>query len=116
MKPFFALYVKELKAHKILFLFVLLLIAGMNVYGLLKMANISQEQIVAQEQLGMILKFLLFVTLPINLAKSISQRKFLWHPYSEGHCMAYYYRSDLRCASSPQRRPFLLHFFGRAKK
>ncbi|MXZ10079.1 MAG: hypothetical protein F4Y79_11615 [Gemmatimonadetes bacterium] len=71
MKQFFALYVKELKAHKVLFLFVLLLIAGMNVYGLLKMANISQEQIVAQEQLGIILKFVLFVMLPINLAKSI---------------------------------------------
>ena len=71
MKPFFALYVKELKANKILFLFVLLLIAGMNAYGLMKVANVSQEQLVAQEQLGMILKFVLFVMLPINLAKSI---------------------------------------------
>ena len=71
MKPFFALYVKELKAHKILFLFLLLLIAGINAYGLMQVANISQEQLVAQEQLGLILKFVLFVTLPINLAKSI---------------------------------------------
>ena len=71
MKPFFALYVKELKANKILFLFLLLLIAGINAYGLIKVANISQEQLVAQEQLGLILKFVLFVTLPINLAKSI---------------------------------------------
>ncbi len=36
MKQFFALYVKELKAHKILFLFVLLLIAGMNAYGIMQ--------------------------------------------------------------------------------
>ena len=71
MKPFFALYVKELKANKILFLFLLLLIVGMNVYGLIKVANVSQEQLIAQEQLGMILKFGLFVMLPINLAKSI---------------------------------------------
>lgn len=71
MKPFFALYVKELKANKILFLFLLLLVVGMNVYGLMKVANISQEQLVAQEQLGMIIKFLITVTLPINLAKTI---------------------------------------------
>ncbi len=37
MKPFFALYVKELKANKTLFLFLLLLIAGMNAYGLIQL-------------------------------------------------------------------------------
>ncbi len=45
MKPFFALYVKELKAHKILFLFVLLLIVGLNIYGLIQIENVSQEHI-----------------------------------------------------------------------
>ncbi len=69
MKPFLALYMKELKANKTLFLFLLLLIAGINAYGVMQMANVSQEQLVAQER--MILKFLLFVMLPINLAKSI---------------------------------------------
>ena len=71
MKPFFALYVKELKANKILFLFILLLIAGINAYGIVKVANISQEQIVSQEQIGTIIKFVIFVMLPINLARSI---------------------------------------------
>ncbi len=33
MKQFFALYVKEIKANRTLFLFLLLLIAGINVYG-----------------------------------------------------------------------------------
>ena len=36
MKPFFALYVKELKANKALFLFLLLLIVGMSAYGLIR--------------------------------------------------------------------------------
>ena len=36
MKPFFALYVKELKANKTLFLFLLLLIVGMSAYGLIR--------------------------------------------------------------------------------
>lgn len=35
MKQFFALYVKELKANRALFLFLLLLIAGMSVYGVM---------------------------------------------------------------------------------
>lgn len=35
MKPFFALYVKELKANKTLFLFLLLLIVGMSAYGVI---------------------------------------------------------------------------------
>ena len=39
MKPFFALYVKELKANKTLFLFLLLLIVGINVYGLIQVEN-----------------------------------------------------------------------------
>ena len=91
MKPFFALYVKELKAHKILFLFLLLLITGMNVYGLMKVANVSQEQLVAQEQLGLILKFVLFVMLPINLAKSIL---FLSLPFLLAHTFNSEWRSE----------------------
>ena len=39
MKQFFALYVKELKANKTLFLFLLLLIVGLNVYGLILVEN-----------------------------------------------------------------------------
>ena len=39
MKQFFALYVKELKANKALFLFLLLLIVGMNVYELIGTGN-----------------------------------------------------------------------------
>ena len=41
MKPFFALYVKELKANKMLFLFLLLLIVGLNVYGLIQIENLE---------------------------------------------------------------------------
>ena len=49
MKPFFALYVKELKANKILFLFLLLLIVGLNAYGLIQIENISQEHIASNK-------------------------------------------------------------------
>ena len=41
MKQFFALYVKELKANKTLFLFLLLLIVGINVYGLIEIENFT---------------------------------------------------------------------------
>ena len=71
MKSFFALYLKEFKSNKALFLFLLLLIAGMNAYGLMKVANVSQDQLVAQEQMGTIIKFLITVTLPISLTKTI---------------------------------------------
>ena len=91
MKPFFALYVKELKANKTLFLFLLLLIAGMNAYGVMKMANVSQEQLVAQGQLGMILKFLITVTLSINLAKTIL---FLSLPFLLAHTFNSEWRSE----------------------
>ena len=91
MKPFFALYVKELKANKMLFLFLLLLVAGINAYGLMKVANISQEQIVAQEQIGVILKFLITVTLSINLAKSIL---FLSLPFLLAHAFNSEWRSE----------------------
>ena len=37
MKPFFVLYVKELKANKILFFFFFLLLVGMNAYGLIQL-------------------------------------------------------------------------------
>ena len=39
MKQFFALYVKELKANRTLFLFLLLLIAGLNAYGLIRIED-----------------------------------------------------------------------------
>ncbi len=35
---------------------------------------------------------------------------------SEGHCMAYNHRNDLRCASPPQGRPFFASFFWARKK
>ena len=41
MKSFFALYVKELKANKTRFLFLLLLIAGLNAYGLIRIENLE---------------------------------------------------------------------------
>ena len=91
MKPFFALYVKELKANKILFLFLLLLIAGINAYGLMKVANVSQEQIVSQKQIGTIIKFLITVMLPINLAKSIL---FLSLPFLLAHTFNSEWRSE----------------------
>ena len=91
MKQFFALYVKELKANKMLFLFLLLLIAGINAYGLMKVANISQEQIVAQKQIGTIIKFLIPVMLPINLAKSIL---FLSLPFLLAHTFNSEWRSE----------------------
>ena len=91
MKPFFALYVKELKANKILFSFLLLLIAGINAYGLMKVANISQEQIVSQEQIETILKFLTTVMLPVNLAKSIL---FLSLPFLLAHTFNSEWRSE----------------------
>ncbi|MDE0553204.1 MAG: hypothetical protein OXI24_03245 [Candidatus Poribacteria bacterium] len=59
MKQFFALYVKELKANKALFLFLLLLIVGMNVYGFIEIENISQQ--VAS---GEFLKLAFFIFLP----------------------------------------------------
>ena len=91
MKPFFALYVKELKAHKILFLFLLLLITGINAYGLMMVANVSQEQIVSQKQIGTIIKFLITVMLPINLAKTIL---FLSLPFLLAHTFNSEWRSE----------------------
>ena len=80
MKPFFTLYVKELKAHKILFLFLLLLIVGINAYGLIRVANVSQESFVSKENIASdefiqrhieISNSLIGIMLPINLTKSI---------------------------------------------
>ncbi len=49
---------------------------------------------------------------PLSTArKSVSQRIFLWHSNCEGHGMLYYLKNDLRCASSPQGRPFFASFF-----
>ncbi|MDE2723518.1 MAG: hypothetical protein OXI59_09095, partial [Gemmatimonadota bacterium] len=45
MKQFFALYVKELKANKVLFLFLLLLIVGINVYGFFQVENFKLLEI-----------------------------------------------------------------------
>ena len=39
MKQFFALYMKELKANRALFLFLLLLILGLNAYGLIRIED-----------------------------------------------------------------------------
>ncbi len=70
MKPFFALYVKELKANKILFLFLLLLIVGMNAYGL------SRTQGVSDISLGVVWTIvtvcILVLSLPFLLAHAFN--------------------------------------------
>ena len=80
MKPFFALYVKEFKAHKILFLFLLILVVGINAYGLIRVANVSPERFVSKENIASdefiqrhieISNSLIGIMLPINLTKSI---------------------------------------------
>ena len=76
MKQFFALYVKELKANRTLFLFLLLLIVGMNVYGLIEIENISQ-QIVSGEFVKLFLvislpPFTLVLSLPFLLAHAFN--------------------------------------------
>ena len=70
MKSFFALYVKELKAHKILFLFVLLLIAGLNAYGLIRIEGVLYfEEAFKQVFIWMTAAiFLLIFSLPFLLA------------------------------------------------
>lgn len=59
MKQFFALYVKELKANKTLFLFLLLLLVGINIYGFIEIEDISQQ--IAS---GEFLKLSFFILLP----------------------------------------------------
>lgn len=76
MKQFFALYVKELKANRALFLFLLLLIVGMNVYGLIEIENISQ-QIASGEFLKLSIvillpPFTLVLSLPFLLAHAFN--------------------------------------------
>lgn len=74
MKPFFALYVKELKAHKILFLFLLLLIAGLNAYGLIRIADgLNFEEAFKQIFiLTTIAIFLVLLSLPFLLAHTFN--------------------------------------------
>ena len=80
MKPFFALYVKELKAHKTRFLFLLLLIAGMNAYGVIRVENVSPERFVSEENIAsdefiqryiQISNSLIGIMWPVSLAKTI---------------------------------------------
>ena len=80
MKPFFALYVKELKAHKIRFFFLLLLVFGMNTYGLIRVANVSSERFVSEENIAsdefiqryiQISNSLIGIMWPVSLAKTI---------------------------------------------
>ena len=52
MKQFFALYVKELKAHKIRFFFLLFLVFGMNAYGVIRVENVSPERFVSEENIA----------------------------------------------------------------
>ena len=70
MKSFFALYVKELQANKILFLFVLLLIAGLNAYGLIRIEGVLYfEEAFKQVFIWMTAAiFLLIFSLPFLLA------------------------------------------------
>ena len=86
MKPFFALSVKELKANKTLFLFLLLLIAGMNAYGIMQIAYVRhfKDVIESSNNLPFILwpnfsyfwpmlaVFILVLSLPFLLAHAIN--------------------------------------------
>ena len=74
MKSFFALYVKELKANKILFLFLLLLIAGLNAYGLILIEGILYfEEAFKRVFIWMTAAiFLLIFSLPVLLAHAFN--------------------------------------------
>ena len=74
MKQFFALYVKELKANKILFLFLLLLIAGLNAYGLIRIEGVLYfEEAFKQVFIWMTAAiFLLIFSLPFLLAHTFN--------------------------------------------
>ena len=74
MKPFLALYMKELKANKTLFLFLLLLIAGLNAYGLIRIADgLNFEEAFKQIFiLTTIAIFLVLLSLPFLLAHAFN--------------------------------------------
>ena len=74
MKSFFALYVKELKANNILFLFLLLLIAGLNAYGLIRIEGVLYfEEAFKQVFIWMTAAiFLLIFSLPFLLAHTFN--------------------------------------------
>lgn len=76
MKPFFALYMKELKANKTLFLFLLLLIAGLNAYGLIRIADgLNFEEAFKQIFiLTTIAIFLVLLSLPFLLAHAFNSQ------------------------------------------
>ncbi len=80
MKSFFTLYVKELKAHKIRFFFLLLLVFGMNAYGVIRVENVSPERFVSKENIAsdefiqryiQISNSLIGIMWPVSLAKTI---------------------------------------------
>ena len=100
MKPFFALYVKELKAHKILFLFVLLLIAGLNAYGLMQIGYVRhfKDVIESSDNLSLILwpnfsyfwpmlaVFTLVLSLPFLLAHTFNSELCNFPSYVKFKC------------------------------
>ena len=77
MKPFFALYVKELKANKTLFLFLLLLIVGMSAYGLIRAGDnldfeIGKRFVNIDLPWPIIAAFTLVLSLPFLLAHAFN--------------------------------------------
>lgn len=77
MKPFFALYVKELKANRALFLFLLLLIVGMSAYGLIRAGDnldfeIGKRFVNIDLPWPIIAAFTLVLSLPFLLAHAFN--------------------------------------------
>ena len=74
MKQFFALYVKELKANKTLFLFLILLIAGLNAYGLIRIEDgLNMEEAFKQIFIWTTIAiFLAILSLPFLLAHAFN--------------------------------------------
>ena len=77
MKQFFALYVKELKANRTLFLFLLLLIVGMSAYGLIRAGDnldleIGKRFVNIDLPWPIIAAFTLVLSLPFLLAHAFN--------------------------------------------
>ena len=74
MKQFFALYVKELKANRTLFLFLILLIAGLNAYGLIRIEDgLNMEEAFKQIFIWTTIAiFLAILSLPFLLAHAFN--------------------------------------------